>query len=131
MEVFGIGLPELLLIMVIALIVFGPGKLPELGAALGRAVGDFRRASRELTDDLQGTISEARKEIEQTKGEVQAATGAATQAEQPSTASQGTPQSTETPATPASGPAAEAAPDDADKKWLDLGMAQDNGADTE
>ncbi|HOG48553.1 MAG TPA: TatA/E family twin arginine-targeting protein translocase, partial [Anaerolineae bacterium] len=77
MEVFGIGLPELLLIMVIALIVFGPGKLPELGAALGRAVGDFRRASRELTGDLQGTISEARTEIQQARGEIEAAAAAA------------------------------------------------------
>ena len=44
-----IGFPELILILVIALIVFGPGKLPEAGASLGRALNEFRNASRELT----------------------------------------------------------------------------------
>jgi sec-independent protein translocase protein TatA len=41
---FGIGFPELIVILVIALVVFGPGKLPEFGTALGKGIRDFRRA---------------------------------------------------------------------------------------
>jgi TatA/E family protein of Tat protein translocase len=45
---FGIGMPELILIFVVALIVIGPKKLPDIAKALGRALGEFRRA----TDDI-------------------------------------------------------------------------------
>jgi sec-independent protein translocase protein TatA len=41
---FGIGFPELIVILIIALVVFGPGKVPELGSALGKGIRDFRRA---------------------------------------------------------------------------------------
>lgn len=41
---FGIGVPELLIIMVVALLIFGPGKLPEIGGALGKGIRDFRKA---------------------------------------------------------------------------------------
>jgi sec-independent protein translocase protein TatA len=44
MEMFGIGFPELIVILVIALVVFGPGKLPEIGSSLGKGIRDFRRA---------------------------------------------------------------------------------------
>lgn len=44
---FGIGMPELLVILVIVLIVFGAGKLPEIGSALGRGIKNFKKASRE------------------------------------------------------------------------------------
>ena len=47
-----LGVPEILLIMVVVLIVFGPRKLPEVGRMLGKALGEFRRA----TDDLKNTI---------------------------------------------------------------------------
>lgn len=47
-----LGVPELLLILVVALIVFGPRKLPEIGRTLGKALGEFRKA----TDDLKNTI---------------------------------------------------------------------------
>ncbi len=40
---FGIGVPELVVILVIALIVFGPGKLPEIGSALGKGIRDFKK----------------------------------------------------------------------------------------
>ena len=49
---FGLGVPEILLIMIVALIVFGPRKLPEIGRSLGKAMGEFRKA----TDDLKNTI---------------------------------------------------------------------------
>lgn len=48
-----IGLQELLLILVIALMVFGPKRLPELGRALGRAIREFRRASEEVRSTLE------------------------------------------------------------------------------
>lgn len=49
---FGIGMPELLLIMAIALIVIGPKKLPDLAKSLGRAFGEFRRATSELKESF-------------------------------------------------------------------------------
>jgi len=45
---FGIGTPELIVVLFIALIVFGPGKLPELGSSLGKAIRDFKRALQTL-----------------------------------------------------------------------------------
>ena len=51
-----LGFPELLIIMVIALIIFGPRKLPELGRSLGRSIGEFRKASNELKSTLEEEI---------------------------------------------------------------------------
>jgi sec-independent protein translocase protein TatA len=44
---FGIGIPELLIILVIILIIFGAGKLPEIGSALGKGIKNFKKASHE------------------------------------------------------------------------------------
>jgi len=44
---FGIGIPELLIILVIILIIFGAGKLPEIGSALGKGIKNFKKANRE------------------------------------------------------------------------------------
>lgn len=52
-----LGWPELLAIFVIALIVFGPRKLPQLGKTLGRTLGEFRRATNELKSSLEVEIS--------------------------------------------------------------------------
>jgi sec-independent protein translocase protein TatA len=60
-----IGMPELILIFIVALLVFGPKKLPELGKSLGRGLAEFKRAS----DDLKKTIED---EIEQGKHEADA-----------------------------------------------------------
>jgi sec-independent protein translocase protein TatB len=50
---FGIGMPEMLLILAIALIVIGPKKLPDLAKSLGRAFAEFKRATTELKDSLE------------------------------------------------------------------------------
>jgi len=52
--VFGIGFPELLVILAIALMVIGPRRLPDIAKALGRALGEFRRA----TDEFKQTLNE-------------------------------------------------------------------------
>lgn len=59
---FGLGMPELVVILVIALLVFGAGRLPEVGSSLGKAIRGFKEAS-------------DKKEPEPTKGEVTGAAG--------------------------------------------------------
>ncbi len=44
---FGFGMPQLILILVIMVVIFGPGKLPQLGASLGSAIRNFKKASEE------------------------------------------------------------------------------------
>jgi sec-independent protein translocase protein TatA len=56
---FGIGMPELILIMALALIVLGPKKLPEVARALGKGLAEFRRATEELKDELSRIEPEA------------------------------------------------------------------------
>src|SRR5713226_4092572 len=61
-----VGLPELIIIFTIALIVFGPRKLPELGKSLGKSIAEFKKASNELKNTLDEEIrSEERKTSEQ------------------------------------------------------------------
>lgn len=68
-----IGMPELIVIMVLALIIFGPRKLPELGKSLGRSLNEFKRASNELKHTLdeeirveeQKTVEEERRVLQQ------------------------------------------------------------------
>ena len=50
---FGIGMPEMLLILAVALIVIGPKKLPDLAKSLGKALGEFKKAASDLKDSLQ------------------------------------------------------------------------------
>lgn len=72
---FGIGMPELILIMVVALIVIGPKKLPDLAKSLGRALGEFKKATREFKetieldhglDDVKKTFNSMNKDITET-----------------------------------------------------------------
>ncbi len=50
---FGIGMPEMILILAVALIVLGPKKLPDLAKSLGRALGEFKKATRELKESIE------------------------------------------------------------------------------
>jgi sec-independent protein translocase protein TatA len=52
-----IGMPELIVIFVIALVVFGPRKLPELGRSLGRGIAEFKKATNELQNTLEQDIN--------------------------------------------------------------------------
>ncbi|MBI4972962.1 MAG: twin-arginine translocase subunit TatB [Candidatus Omnitrophica bacterium] len=68
---FGIGLPELIVILIIALIVIGPHKLPEIAKAAGRAFAEFKKATEEIKnsvkDDIEKTAGSATELFEQTK----------------------------------------------------------------
>ena len=59
---FGLGMPEILLILAIALIVIGPQKLPEVAKMLGKAMGEFKRSAQELKNsiDIETTVNEAK-----------------------------------------------------------------------
>lgn len=61
---FSFSMPELVLILVIALIVFGPGKLPEVGKAIGRGIQEFRRASTDIANPKEETAKVEAKTID-------------------------------------------------------------------
>ena len=85
-----IGMPELIIIFVIALIIFGPRKLPELGRSLGKSLAEFKKASNELKSTLE---EEIRLEEQRTAFETSKAANAAQATAAPSAA--------EDPASPA------------------------------
>ena len=69
-----LGTPELIIIFVIALIVFGPRKLPELGKSLGKSIAEFKRASNELRSTLDDEIrAEEQKNVDRQRIGEQAA----------------------------------------------------------
>src|SRR5260370_39406202 len=74
-----IGMPELIIIFVIALIIFGPRKLPELGRSLGKSLAEFKRASNELKSTLEEEIrlDEQRSALEASKAAAAAQAAAA------------------------------------------------------
>lgn len=63
MNVFGIGLPEMALILVIALLVFGPKKLPEIGRSLGKAIRGFQEASKEFENEFKREAEQIEKAV--------------------------------------------------------------------
>lgn len=54
-----LGMPELLMIMVLALLLFGPKKLPEIGKSVGKALGEFKRASNDLKRTIEDEMEKA------------------------------------------------------------------------
>jgi sec-independent protein translocase protein TatA len=87
-----IGMPELIIIFVIALIIFGPRKLPELGRSLGKSLAEFKKASNELKSTLEeeirleeqrSTLDASKAALEASKASAQAAANAAAAAAMP------------------------------------------------
>lgn len=64
MNIFGIGLPEMALIMVVALLVFGPKKLPEIGRSMGKAIRGFQDASKEFENEFKREARQLEKSVE-------------------------------------------------------------------
>ena len=69
---FGIGMPELIIILVIALIVIGPSKLPDLAKALGKGMAEFKKATQEIKEslDLNEDFEEVKKGLVDTVSEL-------------------------------------------------------------
>jgi sec-independent protein translocase protein TatA len=72
-----IGMPELIIIMVIALIIFGPRKLPELGKSLGRSLNEFKKASNDLQNTLEQEIKIEEQKDSATKAKAEESTASA------------------------------------------------------
>lgn len=64
---FGLGVPELIVIFIIALVVFGPKKLPELGKALGRGIAEFKRATDEVKETIETEVRKAESSVDMDK----------------------------------------------------------------
>ena len=69
---FGIGMPEMLLLLAVALIVIGPKKLPDLAKSLGRALGEFKRATSDLKQSIESEtgIDEVRQSFNEVKEDI-------------------------------------------------------------
>ena len=65
-----IGMPELVLIFVVALLVFGPKKLPELGKSLGRGLAEFKKASEDLKRTIEDEIEQGKHEADAVKKQI-------------------------------------------------------------
>jgi len=72
---FGIGMPEMILILAIALIVIGPKKLPDLAKSLGRAMNEFKKATREIKEsmDIEGDLKDVKKSLDDLNADVKGA----------------------------------------------------------
>lgn len=63
MNVFGVGLPEMAVILVLALLVFGPKKLPEIGRSMGKAIRGFQDASKEFEEEFKKEAQQIEKAV--------------------------------------------------------------------
>ena len=59
MNIFGVGLPEIAVILALALVIFGPKKLPELGRTLGKTLKSLQKASSEFESELKQVVAES------------------------------------------------------------------------
>lgn len=84
MNLFGIGPGELLLILILALIVFGPRRLPEIGRSLGQMIRELRVASEDITDQFRQEMEATSEELEATS---EAITGKTAKGREPPSAS--------------------------------------------
>ncbi|MHB9096666.1 MAG: Sec-independent protein translocase protein TatB [Syntrophales bacterium] len=86
---FGIGMPELLVIAVIALLVVGPKKLPDIARALGKGLSEFKKVTEEATDTIKETLKtdEIKKDIDGLKDSLLSGTGEEKNAPAPPAAS--------------------------------------------
>ena len=66
---FGIGMPELIIILIIILIIFGAGKLPEIGSGIGKGIKNFKKATNEPPDELEAPDEEEEKQEEEEEEE--------------------------------------------------------------
>lgn len=62
MNIFGVGLPEMVVIFVLALLIFGPKKLPEIGRSLGKTLRGFQEASKEFEAEIKKGVAELEKD---------------------------------------------------------------------
>lgn len=70
MEFFGIGAPELMVILVIAIVMFGPDKIPGMAAQVGKTIRDFRRYTSELTKEFDAATGDLRQEFQNIAGDL-------------------------------------------------------------
>ena len=108
---FGIGMPELLVILVVALIVLGPKRLPDVAKALGKGLAEFRKATADLTDELRNAQTMIERDARNSERAAQQRASVKAAADRPAPPGQPVAQAADVPAAGAeSAPGAPAAP---------------------